>query len=535
MEKTNYFIIDFDSTFIKCEAMDLLAEIVLKNSKNRSQIINKIKDITKQGMEGKIGFTKSLEERLRLLDINKKQIDKLIKILKRNTSSSFLENKKFILENKENIYIISGGFREYIIPVIKEFGILEQNVFANKFIYKKNRVIDFDRNNLLVKPLGKAKTIEALKLKGNLYILGDGYTDYEIKINNKNAKFILFTENISREVLANKADYIANSLTEFLFNYKLKKLNVMLLENVHKSVLNKFDKDIFNVEFIKDALSEEDLIKKIKDVNILGIRSKTRITKKILKNVHDLKIIAAFCIGTDQIDIEECRKRKIQIINAPFSNSRSVVELVIAEIIILSRKIFEKNNKLHQGVWDKSATNSNEIIGKNLGIVGYGNIGSSVGILAEALGMHVYYFDINDKLSFGNAIKCRSLDELLKISDIITVHVDGRKENINLISGKEFRLMKNNSIFLNLSRGFVVDLKELVKYIENGKIKGAAIDVFNNEPNNGELFHSNLQNLNNVILTPHIGGSTEEAQLRIADYVGDKILSYCSVSGIIQQ
>lgn len=535
MEKTNFFIIDFDSTFIRCEAMELLAEIVLGNRKNKEKIINKIKVITNQGMEGKIGFTKSLEERLKLLDINKKQINKLIRILKRNISISFLANKKFILENNENIYVISGGFKEYIIPVVKEFGILEKNVMANNFIFNDEKVIDFDRKNLLAKPLGKVKAIEKLKLKGNLYVLGDGYTDYEIKINNKNAKFILFTENIRRDVLTHKADYVASSLTDFLFNYKFKKINVLFLENVHRSVLNKFNKDVFSVEFIKDSLSEEDLVKKIKDINILGIRSKTRITKKILDHASNLKIIAAFCIGTDQIEIEECKKRKIQIINAPFSNSRSVVELVIAEIIILSRKIFEKNNKLHQGVWDKSAINSNEIIGKNLGIVGYGNIGSSVGILAEALGMKVYYFDINDKLSYGKAIKCKSLQELLKISDIISVHVDGRKENKNLISSKEFRLMKNNSIFLNLSRGFVVDLNELAKYIKNGKIKGAAIDVFSNEPNNGERFNSNLQNLNNVILTPHIGGSTEEAQLRIADYVGDKILSYCSVSGIIQQ
>ncbi len=535
MAKTNFFIIDFDSTFIKYEAMDLLAEIVLENNKDKKEIVNKIKEITKKGMEGRISFTKSLEMRLKLLDINKKNIDKLIKLLKQNITNSFLENKKFILENRKNIYIVSGGFKEYIYPVVKDFGILKENVFGNNFIYKKNKVVGFDKNNLLAKPLGKVKTVKSLKLEGDIYVVGDGYTDYEIKIKNNNAKFILFTENINREILISTADYIAKSLNDFIFNFKLQKINVLLLENIHISILEKFDKEIFSVELIKDSLSEKELIKKIKNIDILGIRSKTKVTRKVILSADNLKIIAAFCIGTDQIEIEECKKKNIQVINAPFSNSRSVVELVIAEIIILSRGIFQKSNNLHDGFWDKSANNSNEIIGKNLGIIGYGNIGTSVGILAESLGMNVYYFDIADKLSFGNAQKCNSLEELLRISDFITVHVDGRAENKLLISDKEFKQMKHNSIFLNLSRGFVVDPIALAKYIKQGKIKGAAIDVFIKEPNNGEKFKSELQNLNNVILTPHIGGSTEEAQLRIANYVGDRILSYCSLSGIIQQ
>ena len=215
------------------------------------------------------------------------------------------------------------------------------------------------------------------------------------------------------------------------------------------------------------------------------------------------------------------------LIRAPYSNTRSVVELVIGSIIILLRNVVAKNNKLHQGVWDKSADNSHEVRGKKLGIIGYGNIGSQLSVLAEAMGMQVYYYDLMEKLQLGNARKCETLDELLAVSDIVSLHVDGREDNANLIGGREFGLMKAKVVFINLSRGHIVEVPALVENLKNGKILGAAVDVFPYEPkNNQEEFVSELRGFSNVILTPHVGGSTEEAQLNIGDFVARRLISY---------
>jgi len=246
-----------------------------------------------------------------------------------------------------------------------------------------------------------------------------------------------------------------------------------------------------------------------------------------LVKAKKLLAIGAFCIGTNQIDLKTASQKGITVFNAPYSNTRSVVEIAIGEIIMLYRRIFEKNKKLHQGIWDKLVKNCFEIRGKKLGIIGYGNIGSQLSVLAENLGMEVYFYDAVDKLALGNAIKCESLKELLGKVNVVTLHVDGRETNKNLIGYKEFKLMKDKVLFLNLSRGFVVDIKALADNIKNGKIAGAAIDVFTNEPRkNNEKFICQLQNLPNVILTPHIAGNTEEAQKNIGDFVTKKIIDY---------
>ncbi|MEO6508820.1 MAG: phosphoglycerate dehydrogenase, partial [Patescibacteria group bacterium] len=238
----------------------------------------------------------------------------------------------------------------------------------------------------------------------------------------------------------------------------------------------------------------------------------------------------AFCIGTNQIDLAVAATKGVAVFNAPYSNTRSVVELTLGEIIMLSRQTFTKSQKLHKGEWDKSAEGSHEVRGKRLGIIGYGNIGSQLSVLAEMMGMEVYFYDIVDKLALGNAQKCGSLKELLKLADIVTVHVDGRKANTNFIGDPEFKLMKGNVIFLNASRGFIVDLEALTKHIISGHIRGAAIDVFPYEPkNNKEAFISPLQNLPNVILTPHVGGSTLEAQKGIAEFVSRKLMEFVDI------
>ena len=305
------------------------------------------------------------------------------------------------------------------------------------------------------------------------------------------------------------------------------KINVLLLEKLDKSAEEKFKKEGYNVEIFEGSLDEVELIKKIKNISILGIRSKTVISKKVIDSAERLLSVGAFCIGTNQINLKHCSKNGIAVFNAPYSNTRSVVEIVIAQIINLLRSIVKKSNEMHDGKWSKDSINSHEIRNKTIGIIGYGNIGSQLSVLCESLGMNVLYFDRLDKLSIGNAKKVSSLHELLKESDIVSLHIDGSEENSNFISDKEFEMMKKDSILINYSRGNVVDINALKKYLVNNKLLGAAIDVFPKEPlNNSEKFQSELRGIKNLILSPHIGGSTKEAQKNIGNYVPNKIIDF---------
>lgn len=304
-------------------------------------------------------------------------------------------------------------------------------------------------------------------------------------------------------------------------------MKTLLLENVHPGAVERLQGNGLGVVCEKKALAEAELVSALKGASLLGIRSRTQITSRVLEQSPDLLAIGAFCIGTNQIDLHAASLRGVAVFNAPYSNTRSVAELVIAEIIFLIRRLHDKVVRAHQGAWDKSAENAREVRGKKLGIVGFGNIGSQISTLAEAFGMDVYYYDVVDKLRIGNATRVSSLEELLQLADVVTIHVDGNPANKNLIGEKELALMKDGSILLNLSRGYVVDLNALAHHVKSGKIAGAAIDVFPEEPKDGrEPFKSPLQSLPNVILTPHIGGSTEEAQENIADFVSNKLLDY---------
>lgn len=310
-------------------------------------------------------------------------------------------------------------------------------------------------------------------------------------------------------------------------SYPKEKLKVLLLENIHPVTRGIFEKEGYPVEQVTDALSPEDLSERIADVSILGIRSTTSITPEILVNAKRLLAIGAFCIGTNQIALSEAAGKGIGVFNAPYSNTRSVAELALGLVIMLYRGVFDKSSALHGGEWHKSAKGSYEIRKKKLGIVGYGNIGSQFSILAESLGMEVHFYDIYEKLPLSNTHKCDSLDELLRSVDVISLHVDGRTENINLFGEREFSLMKPGSLFLNLSRGFTVDMEALATKVKEGHIAGAAVDVFPNEPENRkDTFASPLQGLPNVILTPHIGGSTQEAQENIGHFVSERLLSF---------
>ena len=310
-------------------------------------------------------------------------------------------------------------------------------------------------------------------------------------------------------------------------SYPKEKIKVLLLENIHAEAERMFSAERYQIRTIGKALDEEALIREIGDVSILGIRSKTKVTKKVLAAAPRLLAVGAFCIGTDQIDFAACDEKGVVAFNAPYSNTRSVVELALAEILSLLRKVPDKNADMHKGIWDKSSAGSFEARGKRLGIVGYGNIGSQLSVLAEALGMEVFFYDVQEKLVLGNAKKCRNLAELLKKSNIVSLHVDGRPSNKNLIGEKEFKLMRPGAYFLNISRGSVVDIAALARHLISGHLAGAGVDVFPEEPKGkDEPFASPLRGIPNVILTPHIGGSTKEAQENIAAYVPARVIDF---------
>jgi D-3-phosphoglycerate dehydrogenase len=531
-------VIDFDSTFTKVEGLDELARIALEGNPKQAEIVGKIREITDKGMTGEYSFADSLRERVALLPANQTHVNQLIAFLKGKISDSFKRNKAFIREHADRILIVSSGFKDFIVPVVADMGIAAENVHANTFTYDGDgNIIGYDHTNLLSQDKGKVRLLQALALEGEVYVIGDGYTDYELREAGLANKFFAFTENVSRKAVTDKADFVVPSLDEFLYlnglsraqSYPKSRIKVLLLENVHPAAVQLFTKEGFQVELLKGALDEDELIEKIKDVSIIGLRSKTNLTKKVLEhpNAARLMCVGAFCIGTNQIDLSECEKRGIAVFNAPYSNTRSVVELSIGLMVMLTRNIFEKSTKMHAGIWDKSATNSFEIRGKKIGLVGYGNIGTQISVIAEALGMEVYFYDIVDKLALGNAKKCNTLKELLSTVDFVSLHVDGRKSNTNVIGKQEFSWMKENAIFLNLSRGHVVEIGALVEAIKSGKVWGAAIDVFPYEPKtNDEEFINELRGLPNVILTPHIGGSTEEAQANIGEFVPSKLLQF---------
>lgn len=304
-------------------------------------------------------------------------------------------------------------------------------------------------------------------------------------------------------------------------------MKALLLENVHTDAVKTLEARGFEVITHKSAMNEDELIDALQGVDYLGIRSRTFVTRRVLDAAPQLSAVGAFCIGTNQIDLEAATEKGVAVFNAPYSNTRSVVELAIGEIIVMARRLTDRNRDMHAGVWNKSAIGSHEVRGRSLGIVGYGNIGAQLSVVAESLGMRVYFYDVADRLALGNAQRCDSLDELFEVAETISLHVDGRAENKLLIGAAEFAKMRPRALFLNLCRGHVVDLEALHANLVSGHIAGAAIDVYPTEPKaKDDPFVSPLQNLDNVILTPHIGGSTQEAQVDIGRYVAGKIADY---------
>lgn len=535
VEAGKKFVFDFDSTLTRVEALDVLAEMTLQGRTDKDEILKEIQRITNLGIDGDISFTESLEQRIRLLQAHKKDLQPLVEELRQKISRSIASNKEFFEKYSDDIYVISCGFKEFIDPIVAEYNIPSDRVYANTFTFdEEGRITGFDEDNVLAGHNGKIQCLKDLDLKGEVQVIGDGYSDYVMREAGIADKFFAYTENVHREKATSNADHITPNLDEFLYvndlprkiSYPKNRIKILLLENVHPVAFENLTEDGFAVELVKHSLSEEELIEKIKGVHVLGIRSKTQVTQNVLDAADKLLVIGAFCIGTTQIDLEHAKKRGVVVFNAPYSNTRSVVELAMGEIIMLMRNIFPRSTEIHQGQWNKTAANSHEVRGKNLGIVGYGNIGSQLSILAEAMGMRVYFYDVDEKLALGNAKKCQSLEDLLNVSDVVSLHIDDNKANQNFIGEREINQMRNGAILVNLSRGFVVDLQALTDALKSGKLGGAAIDVYPEEPRSNGAFSTPLQGLDNVILTPHIGGSTEEAQRNIADFVPGKIMDY---------
>ena len=311
------------------------------------------------------------------------------------------------------------------------------------------------------------------------------------------------------------------------YSFPREKMKILLLEGIHQACVERFAQAGYQADLRKQALSEDELCEVISSVHVLGIRSKTEVTPRVLAHAKNLLAVGCFCIGTDQVALDEAARVGVPVFNAPFSNTRSVAELTVAEIVMLARKAAHKSQLLHAGVWEKSAEGCCEVRNKSIGIVGYGHIGPQVGLLAEAFGMRVYFYDIVGKLPLGNATPVSSLQELLEVSDFVTLHVPDTQETRNMIGAREIEMMKKGACLLNLSRGRVVDLEAVRVGLQSGKLGGAAVDVFPEEPkSNDEVFRSPLCGLDNVILTPHIGGSTIEAQRNIGIEVATTMLKF---------
>jgi len=318
-------------------------------------------------------------------------------------------------------------------------------------------------------------------------------------------------------------------------SFARERINVLLLEGISQSAVDYFKSSGYtNVVHLPKALDKAELIEAISSAHLVGIRSRTQLTNDVFQAAQRLIAVGCYSVGTNQVELNAARKRGIPVFNAPFSNTRSVAELVIGEIIMLMRRIFSRSVKAHDGIWEKTAIGSREVRGKTLGIVGYGNIGSQVGNLAESLGMTVRYFDMTDKLQYGNVIPTETLDELLEISDVVSLHVPSNKSTARMITEAKLRKMKKGAFLINNARGTVVDLEALARVLKEGHLAGAAIDVFPSEPaSNKDPFTSPLQGIENVILTPHIGGSTEEAQERIGLEVSRKLVEYSDVGSTL--
>ena len=530
------FVFDFDSTLVRLETLEALADLALAGAPQAEAIRAEISRLTDAAMAGEVEFGEALRRRLALLPLTRDHVEALAGRIVDDLTPSVARNAAFFRANADRIVIVSGGFREIIAPAAARLGVPSDRIFANDLVYDdEGRVTGVDARNPLSAAGGKARALEHLSLAGPVIMIGDGWTDAEVRQAGVADRFYAFTEVVRRPAVIAAADAEAASMDELLhaeglagrWSYPRSRMRILLLENVHPAAVERLEAEGYAVDTVSGALDEDALIARIRGVHVLGVRSKTRVTARVLAAADRLLAIGAFCIGVNQIDLEAAADRGVAVFNAPYSNTRSVVELAVGLTIALLRGVADKSAAMHRGTWNKSAAGARELRGKTLGIVGYGAIGSQLSVLAEALGMRVIFHDLTERLALGNARRAPSLAAVLAEADVVSLHVDGRAANAGLIGPAELAAMKPHALLLNLSRGHVVDVEALAAALRAGRLAGAAVDVFPEEPaTNADPFESPLRGLPNVILTPHIGGSTEEAQEAIGHFAAERLLAY---------
>lgn len=529
-------IFDFDSTLVEFETLEVLADLCLADAPDSAERRAQVAALTERAMTGQIAFADALRQRLALLPLTRDHVRAAADRAPARLSPSVARNLETLRRHAGRLVIVSGGLREVIAPVADLLGVPADRVLALDLTYDETgRVTGVADGNPILEPQGKALAIRGLNLSGPVAMVGDGWTDAEVKAAGAADRFYAFTEIVRRDRVVAAADVEARTLDEVLhaeglagrWSYPRARIRMLLLENVHPAAVERLESAGYSVETVKGALDEEALISRIKGVHVLGVRSKTEVTARVLDAADRLMAVAAFCIGTNQIDLEAASDRGVAVFNAPYSNTRSVVELAIGLIVSLMRGVGDKSAAMHRGQWIKSAVGAREVRGKTLGLIGYGAIGSQLSVVAEAIGMRVVFFDLSERLALGNARRLGSMEAVLSEADVVSLHVDGRAANANLIGAAQLSAMKPGALLLNLSRGHVVDVGALAQALGSGRIGGAAVDVFPEEPRtNDDPFDSPLMGLPNVILTPHIGGSTEEAQEAIAEFAAERLLTY---------
>ena len=536
MRRLPILLLDFDSTLVGFETLEALAEVALDGRPDADARRAEIARLTDEAMEGRLDFNEALTRRLALVEADRGHVEAVADRAVAALTRSVRRNLEALRRHADRIHILSAGFREIIAPVAEAMGLDPVHVHCNDLAYDgAGRVVGADGSNPLAYEDGKVEAVRALALDGPVVMVGDGWGDWRVREAGLADRFWAYTEVVTRDRVVERADATASTLDEILhaegfaarFSYPRGRMKVLLLENVHPRAVERFRAEGYAVETLKGALTEERLIERIQGVHVLGVRSKSEVTARVLAAADRLLAVGAFCIGTNQIDLAAAAEKGVAVFNAPYSNTRSVVELVIGLTVALTRRVADKSSALHAGRWEKTADGAHELRGQTLGVVGYGAIGSQLSVLAEAMGMKVVFHDLDEKLALGNARRVRSLDEVLAEADVLTVHVDGRRENANLIGPAQFARMKPGALFINLSRGHVVDIEALADAVRSGRLGGAAVDVFPEEPaSNTDGFVTPLQGLPNIILTPHIGGSTEEAQEAIADFASERLLGF---------
>lgn len=542
--KDKYFVIDFDSTFIQFEALDELAAIALQDKSGHEERLEKIQQYTQLAMEGKLSFPESLQRRIELLEADQSDINQLVKILRRNISTSIQRNEAFFEEFADQIYIISGGFKEYIAPIVGDYHIAPDHIFANTFTFDEHgRINGFDHSNYLAQENGKVKQLKNLRLEGDVYVIGDGYTDFQIRESGLASGFYAFTENVERASLLEKADHVTPSFDEFLFknelpraiSYPKNRIRAVIMSNLPNRVSEGLSAEGYEVRFLPASSGEERLKAEIEEATILAINPDTVITAEMLNQAKRLLAIGIYGTDRGQVDLETARRKGIVVFHAPHTSTRSVAELAIGEMITLIRQVPDINQAMHAGKSMQRRKPGHEIQGKTLGLIGYGSVGKQIGILAEALGMEVCFYDPEEWEGLGNAYPCHDLQGLLTSADVISLQVTDSEANRNLIDEAAFEWMKEGVIFLNMSVEKAVDHGALAMHLKSGRLAGAGIDRFpdiGKPPHDHNVARSHLRHLPNVVLTPHISGSTVESRGKTAAFVTDNLINFINSGSI---